>query len=86
MLQSGKNILFDNCNVSYNDRRHQIKLAREYKGYVVYCESEWENEVQNAPPFKQDMEKLYELKILGKNEGFEEAFKNLVYNSIGRIL
>ena len=34
MLQTGKNILFDNCNVMYNDRKYQIKLAREY-GYEV---------------------------------------------------
>jgi len=34
MLKSGKNILFDNCNVLYDDRRHQIKLARNY-GYEV---------------------------------------------------
>ena len=58
----------------------------EYKGYTVFEESELEREIHAASPFIGEMHELYELKTLGKEKEFEEAFRKLCYTSTGTIL
>ena len=63
-------------DVDLNDFDTQDLIEHlEYKGYVVYEESQLEAEIQAASPFLGEMQELYELKSLGKEKEFKEAFR-----------
>jgi len=67
-----------NADLDLNDLdTYDLIKHLENEGYVVY---------EAASPFLSEMQKLYELKQLGKEKEFEEAFRQLCWNSIGKIL
>lgn len=76
-----------NVEVDLNDIDTEDIISHlEYKGYLVMYEEDLKHEVDRASPFMNEMQELFDLKTSGNDARYEEALKNLFYNSIGRIL